>query len=200
MMDISKALEILGLSSNPSLEEVKKAYREQVKLWHPDRYSNGSTIGQMAAKNIQDANLAYAFLKRHLPTIPKNVSPRPPTTVHNTQTSSRSQSATQLIDRSIQLLVSLSQCFPKIPLRPVLKWLQDDARNHYRPWYRYPSSSEAGQKRREHVSFDQALRKAMGNRAQVKHHRRHRTSPHEMREGTVTPIRGVSKPVKPNRT
>lgn len=63
-MDLSKALEILGLPRGASMPEVKKAYREQARLWHPDRYSEASALKKQAEKNIQDANLAYAFLKR----------------------------------------------------------------------------------------------------------------------------------------
>ena len=199
-MDISKALEILGLTSNPSLVEVKKAYREQVKLWHPDRYSNGSVMKEMAAKNIQDANLAYAFLRRHLPEIPKTVS-RPAKTIRNAQTAPRSFAVTKVIDRAIQLLGSLSQRFPRIHFRPVLEWLQHDARNQYRPWYRYPPPSESEHKGKENVSFDQALRKAMGNRSQIKRiHRVRGSTPQKIREDTVTPIGSVSKSVKSNRT
>ena len=200
-MDISKALEILGLTSNPSLVEVKKAYREQVKLWHPDRYSNGSVMKEKAQKNIQDANLAYAFLKRHLPATSKKVSRRPSKTMRNSQSAPRMLVITKVIDQAIQLLGSLSQRFPKIHLRPVLEWLQHDARNQYRPWYRYPPPSDAEHKGRENESFDLALQKAMENRSQIKRiHRMRRSTRHKIREDTVTPISGVSKSVKSNQT
>jgi len=198
-MDISKALKILGLTSNPSLVEIKKAYREQVKLWHPDRYSNGSVMKKMAETNIQDANLAYAFLKRHTPAISKYVS-RPSKIMHKTQTVSPSLVVTKVIDRVIQLLGSFSQRFPRIHLRPVLEWLQHDARNQYRPWYRYPPPSDAEQKDKENVRFDQALRRAMGNHSQIKHiDRMHRSTRQTIREDTITPISGVSKYVKSNQ-
>lgn len=198
-MDISKALEILGLTSNPSRADVKKAYREQVKLWHPDRYSNGSAMKKMAEKNIQDANLAYAFLKRNLPAISKTVSPRPSRTIRPTQTTPRSPANRKLIDRGIQLLTTLGQRFPKLHFRPVLEWLQHDAQNHYRPWYRYPPPSATDSNGSEKVSFDKALQKAMENRSQIKRiHRMRRSSRHRIREDTVTPISGVSKSVKSN--
>lgn len=197
-MNISKALEILGLGPNPTVAEIKKAYREQVKLWHPDRYSGGSTIKKIAEQNIQDANLAYAFLKRNLPAISKKVSPHPSSrTIRKKQTFPRSPSHNKLIDRGIQLLATLSQRFPKRHFRPVLEWLQHDAQNHYRPWYRYPPTSSAEKNHRERVSFDQALQNAMENRSQIENiHRMHRSSRHNIQEDTVTPIDGVSKSVK----
>jgi DnaJ domain len=199
-VDSSKALEILGLTSNPSRADVKKAYREQVKLWHPDRYSNGSAMKKMAEKNIQDANLAYAFLKRNLPAISKTVSPRNSRTIRPTQTTPRSLANRKLIDRGIQLLTTLGKRFPKLHFRPLLEWLQHDAQNHYRPWYRYPPSSATDSNGSKKVSFDKALQKAMENRSQIKRiHRMRRSSRHRIREDTVTPISGVSKSVKSTR-
>lgn len=201
-MNISKALEILGLATDPSQSEIKRAYREQVKLWHPDRYSDGSAIKKIAEKNIQDANLAYAFLKGNLPAISKNVSTRPSSrTIHQKQAPSRSLAHYRLINRGIQLLAGLSQRFPKLHFRPVLEWLQHDNQNHYRPWYRYPPTSSTENHRRERVSFDQALQNAMKNRSQTKRiHRMHRSPRPGIQEDTVTPIDGVSKSVKSNRT
>jgi curved DNA-binding protein CbpA len=200
-VNISKALEILGLASSPSRSEIKKAYREQVKLWHPDRYSDGSAIKKIAEKNIQDANLAYALLKRNLPAIPKDVSLHPSSRpIRQKQISPRSRANYKLIDRGIQLLEALRQRFPRLHFRPVLEWLQHDAQNHYRPWYRYPPTSSTDKNHRERVSFDQALQNAMENRSQIKGiHRMHRSRRHDIQEDTVAPIDGVSKPVKSNR-
>ena len=74
-MNTFQALEILGLDETPSLADIKKAYRQQVKIWHPDRYSEGSPLKGLAEKNIQDANLAYAHLKRQLTGAPRNHRP-----------------------------------------------------------------------------------------------------------------------------
>jgi hypothetical protein len=201
MMDVSKALGILGLASNPTQSEIKQAYREQVKLWHPDRYSNGSAMKKMAEKNIQDANLAYAFLKSHMPPTSNNVAPRSTRAICKAPTPLRSLPVNRLIDRGIQLLAILSQRFPRIHFRSVLEWLQNDARNHYRPWYRYPTLSDFDQKGKKNVSFDQALQRAMENRTQIKRiHRMRRSSQHIIKEDTVTPVSRVSKSVKSDRT
>lgn len=38
MKDIEQYFEILGLKTGASLDEVKGAYRDLVKVWHPDRF------------------------------------------------------------------------------------------------------------------------------------------------------------------
>jgi len=199
-MDVHTALEILGLSSNPSLADAKKAYREQVKLWHPDRYSNGSALKTIAAKNIQDANLAFALLQRRLPATPKPISPPYSTTARQVKTLPPAPTVTHLFDRTIQMLAILCKHFPKIPFRSLMEWLQHDARNHYRPWYRYPTSSGAERRGRESISFDQALQNAIRHHACPKPtHRRHPPSSYDEPENVIGPISGVSKPGKARR-
>ena len=198
-MDVHTALEILGLSSNPSLADAKKAYREQVKLWHPDRYSNGSALKTIAATNIRDANLAFAFLKRRLPATPERI-PTPHKASREQKAVPPAPTATHLFDRTIQMLAILCKHFPKIPFRSLMEWLQHDAQNHYRPWYRYPTSPGAEGRRRESISFDQALQKAIRHHARPKPiHRTHPPSPHNEPENAVGPIIGVSKPGKATR-
>jgi hypothetical protein len=198
-MDFHTALDILGLSSNPSLVDAKKAYREQVKLWHPDRYSNGSALKTIAAKNIQDANLAYALLKRRLPATPESKSHPTTRTVRQVKAASPAPTVTHLFDRTIQMLAILRRHFPKIPFRPLMEWLQHDAQNHFRPWYRYPASPGAERRRRESVSFDQALQKAIQHYSPPKPIQRMQptSSPNEP-ENSVSPIIGVYKPEKPS--
>ena len=138
-MDTSKALEILGLSVNPSPTDIKRAYREQVKLWHPDRYSSGSAMKSLAEKNIQEANLAYAFLKRRMPGSPKSRPPHLSKTVHQADFPPQSPAISRMLHGSHRLLAALRRSFPKRMMDQVLKWLQHDPRNRFRPWYRYPA-------------------------------------------------------------
>ena len=35
---------VLGVARGASLEEVKKAYKTQALVWHPDRHSNASQV------------------------------------------------------------------------------------------------------------------------------------------------------------
>jgi hypothetical protein len=56
----------LGLEPGASREEVKRAYRDLVKLWHPDRVSQDSGLQQQALAHIQRINDAYDKLQRRL--------------------------------------------------------------------------------------------------------------------------------------
>lgn len=198
-MDTQQALDILGLSADPSLDEVKKAYREQVKLWHPDRYSNGSAMKNLAEKNIQDANLAYAWLKRRIPsasTAAKARQPRPP---RRPCRPTPSAPAPDPSDRLAQVLDWIKRRFPRIGLRPILDWLRHDARNRFRPWYRYPDSS-VDDPGNGSESFDRALQRALRNPSAIKRiQRTGSNSPRSGEEDTVTPIDSVSKSDKSPR-
>lgn len=49
---------VLGLDSNASEEEVKKAYRELAKKYHPDNYQDGP-LADYASKKMAEINEAY---------------------------------------------------------------------------------------------------------------------------------------------
>lgn len=67
-LDINHAYEVLGLSPGASQEQVKQAYRQLVKTWHPDRFFNPEDK-QEAESKIKEINLAYKKLKsEHLNT------------------------------------------------------------------------------------------------------------------------------------
>jgi outer membrane protein assembly factor BamE (lipoprotein component of BamABCDE complex) len=90
----------LGLKPGASREEVKRAYRKLVKIWHPDRFfQDADLLQQQALEKIKDINYAYdklralrpRFKTRTVPTTPQtpraasdqqqNVSPRTRTTI-----------------------------------------------------------------------------------------------------------------------
>ncbi|MBE7056584.1 MAG: J domain-containing protein [Ruminococcaceae bacterium] len=50
--------EILGISENATDEEVKKAYKELVKKYHPDKYVD-NPLSDLAAEKIKEINIAY---------------------------------------------------------------------------------------------------------------------------------------------
>ncbi|QOV21421.1 J domain-containing protein [Anabaenopsis elenkinii] len=67
-LDINHAYEVLGLNPGASQEQVKQAYRQLVKIWHPDRFFNHEDK-QEAESKIKEINLAYKKLKsEHLNT------------------------------------------------------------------------------------------------------------------------------------
>ncbi|MCS7091819.1 MAG: DnaJ domain-containing protein [Patescibacteria group bacterium] len=52
--------DLLGVSKNASLEEIKKAYRKQALEWHPDRHQGADK--EMAEKRFKEINEAYQVL------------------------------------------------------------------------------------------------------------------------------------------
>lgn len=59
------AYKILGIDSNATDEEVKKAYRDMAKKNHPDLVSNlGEEVRQAAEKKFQEINEAYELIKK----------------------------------------------------------------------------------------------------------------------------------------
>jgi len=197
-MDTSKALEILGLAGNPSPADIKKAYRQQVKIWHPDRYSDDSALKRLAERNIQDANLAYAFLRQPMPLAqrnrrppaaatkaPSDAPPPPPPGTPGRKTSNRFPAAL----RSIDLAKALDR---------IVHWLQSAPRNRFRPWYRYPATDGKAAGRKPPVDFEQVLQKAMQNRAALKRiHRARRRSSGPQGDDTVPPVAAAANPRRP---
>ena len=55
--------EVLGVSENATDEEVKKAYKELVKKYHPDKYTDNS-LSDLAAEKIKEINIAYDTIMR----------------------------------------------------------------------------------------------------------------------------------------
>ncbi|WP_294409115.1 DnaJ domain-containing protein [uncultured Ruminococcus sp.] len=49
---------VLGVSPNASDDEIKKAYKELVKKYHPDRYQD-SDLADVAAEKMTEVNTAY---------------------------------------------------------------------------------------------------------------------------------------------
>ena len=59
MDDILESYRILDIGPNASLEEVKRAYRELARVWHPDRFPNDVRLQQKAEEKLKRINIAY---------------------------------------------------------------------------------------------------------------------------------------------
>lgn len=55
--------EVLGIKETATPEEIKKAYRELVKQYHPDKYEN-NPLKDLAEEKLRDINEAYDTLMK----------------------------------------------------------------------------------------------------------------------------------------
>ncbi|MDP4144442.1 MAG: DnaJ domain-containing protein [Bacillota bacterium] len=55
--------EVLGVREGASKEEIKKAYRELAKKYHPDQYGN-NPLRDLAEERMRDINEAYDYLMK----------------------------------------------------------------------------------------------------------------------------------------
>ena len=61
-----KALDVLALAHDPTDAEIKEAYRDLVKVWHPDRFGDDPRLRQKAEEKLQQINDAYRVLQSPL--------------------------------------------------------------------------------------------------------------------------------------
>ncbi len=89
---IEEAYQILEVSPSSSWEEVRQAYREMVKVWHPDRFQDDEKFKARATRKVQDINLAYQVLETHYqkPSQPPPI-PQPNTTDSSPQSEAKEE-------------------------------------------------------------------------------------------------------------
>ncbi len=56
--------EVLGIREGASEEEIKRAYREMVKKYHPDQYQD-NPLSKLAEEKLQEINEAYDYLSKN---------------------------------------------------------------------------------------------------------------------------------------
>ena len=61
-MNAAEARRLLSVDPSASRDELRRAYREALKIWHPDRALHGSTSAADAHEKAQRINAAYAML------------------------------------------------------------------------------------------------------------------------------------------
>lgn len=57
--------EVLGVNQNATKEEIRDAYRELVKKYHPDKFMNNPDMKVLAEEKIKEVNEAYKYLLDH---------------------------------------------------------------------------------------------------------------------------------------
>ena len=62
-MTRNECLKVLELQANASYEEISKAYRQLVQVWHPDRFPNNPELKERAHHALARINEAYELLR-----------------------------------------------------------------------------------------------------------------------------------------
>jgi len=62
MADLQRCCRILGIKDDAEPDEIRQAYRDLVRIWHPDRFSGDSRLQKKAQEQLKDINAAYRTL------------------------------------------------------------------------------------------------------------------------------------------
>ena len=62
LSDYQDDCRILEVEPGAPAEEIRQAYRDQTKVWHPDRFSNDTRLQKKAEERIKQINSAYRRL------------------------------------------------------------------------------------------------------------------------------------------
>jgi TonB family protein len=62
LSDYQDDCRLLEVEPGASTEEIRQAYRDQTKVWHPDRFCNDTRLQQKAEERIRQINSAYRRL------------------------------------------------------------------------------------------------------------------------------------------
>jgi hypothetical protein len=77
----NEALNILGLKSDATPAEIKEAYRDLVKVWHPDRFVDDPRLRKKAEDKLKQLNQASETLRSN-PTTAPSQQPAPKPAAH----------------------------------------------------------------------------------------------------------------------
>ncbi len=76
--ELKKCYDLLGLSPGASPEQLKVAYRDLAKVWHPDRFVHDPRLQAKAQEKLKEINEAY----EHFRSRPTSERHTPPTRTH----------------------------------------------------------------------------------------------------------------------
>jgi len=77
-VDIDKCYAILGVGYGASADELKVAYRDLVREWHPDKHQHDARKQVQAEEKLKQINVAYERLKNYKPVRATRTPPPPP--------------------------------------------------------------------------------------------------------------------------
>ncbi len=66
-MNLLTSFNILDLDPQADAAQAKRAYKAQVRRWHPDQFPEGSATKARAEEQLKQINIAYARIRKHLP-------------------------------------------------------------------------------------------------------------------------------------
>jgi len=69
--EINRCYRTLELEPGASLEQVKQAWRELAKVWHPDRFPNDTKLQRKAQERLKGINGAHEILQQYLTSGPR---------------------------------------------------------------------------------------------------------------------------------
>ncbi|WP_028324719.1 DnaJ domain-containing protein [Desulfatirhabdium butyrativorans] len=107
-MDIEKAFQLLQVPRGASPEAIKAAYRDMVRVWHPDRFAYNEHMRLKAEAQIRLINAAYETLKHATPTPSSDPSPeQPPVAESDLPPVSRENIRASLVCRGMARVIDL---------------------------------------------------------------------------------------------
>ena len=60
-----ECLKVLGLARDATPDDYRRAYKDLVEVWHPDRLSQNERLQLLATDHLKEINEAYAYLMEH---------------------------------------------------------------------------------------------------------------------------------------
>jgi len=88
-MDLGECQRILGVAPNASAQQIRQAYQDLVRVWHPDRFHSDSRLQQIAQERLREINDAYTCLKNYSPPVPNQETATSPPRASNDQPQKR---------------------------------------------------------------------------------------------------------------